>query len=1293
MADLNYIDSNYFTPDQGYYTYTADADSAITTVATINCIAGILLDTSATISTEVTQATNITRIKDFNITILTAFTPTLIVEALKNTFAILDVTVALSSTVVATRATSVLLEHIADLNAMAAKTVDTNSTISATVTISAVSSKSVVSSATLNTTATLSIFPAFNVQFGTATLNSSSSMFVSRLFGTGRPRIYTQVGTPTLSTTIKKFGAASLMATPSSYIYTPHTTDWNNWATVDLWFNLDQQSSGGFVPLVSRGNWEIAVLPHQPGKFQIYVDVNDTGGWQSTIITGLSATWVHLRVLRQATFPYFRVSVNGIELSSSVNYLTTSVLSGTGNLLIGHNAVAWTGTNTEVYIDELLITDEILPASFTPPTSAWAPSDQSQIQLLSHYNINYTDDVSITQSASATLSSTTSIIATADASIKEGLSNQIVNATLTANAGRLSEGIANLTVTATQSIVAYRIQNAISDQQAITSISTIIGSIKQFDSIQYSLFAPSIICQAQLAGIALLESNFNQVTEASKTTDTQSNSNSEFSIIINTTVTAGLASELLSSFTETVTAYKIQTALVDISTIATVSCEFTAFNNFSIDLVTNSSLTADIDHLVGMSSNETSEFTLGAINDRYRATSIALNNTSEIVATAYRIQSAIIDINSNVTMSIQGVKTPGIGIDLTSAFTITPSVSKTVSPIPVLDSIASQLSVVAKNATGTILMESSSSLSVIIGSIKSVIVGPNLGGINFNNGELVTIGDTLLTITEGNSPGTYPPSAEKFLIAFWANNPTGAMLTTFSDQNGSIEFGANTVTFWGALPNNQNDRRRTTWSGIDTSGWHHYMLYQTTAAPTTSSSSNLMLLVDGLPSVNFTVTIVNADGIPSAIDNIGLWASDELNYGPKLQWFVGITPDVYYDTVNNVTEVFDFGPNYTYSGQLHQLVAYWNSSVPSLANLNRIYDGRVPLDLGADGTATGLVAPDIYLRLNDYSDINSIGALTDIIVKWREVDNLDEVDSLLNHWRGTKAHATSIADNAPVYYPGISATTTLTSIVNSVIVTAIELQAINSLSVTAYKIVSNSAALSAVSTVIVNSNQIHGATISSVSTASITNTISKFTGYNANLISTATLYADGGFYNQVAADLYTVVELSIAGDIIPPTRATADLLTIVTMAIDPTSYSDAIIMQVGEFSLDAIITIKEPIRATADLTATVTLTVIIGSIEQFAVLVASSGTMLINASYTAGGQSNISSLATLATTAVKFTGIIAHLQVVGFQLIAGDIINIDPYLTLLIVAEDRGLIIEQEARVITVISETRVNNI
>ena len=133
-------------------------------------------------------------------------------------------------------------------------------------------------------------------------------------------------------------------------------------------------------------------------------------------------------------------------------------------------------------------------------------------------------------------------------------------------------------------------------------------------------------------------------------------------------------------------------------------------------------------------------------------------------------------------------------------------------------------------------------------------------------------------------------------------------------------------------------------------------------------------------------------------------------------------------------------------------------------------------------------------------------------------------------------------------------------------------------------------------------------------------------------------------------------------------------------------------MPVGEFSLATDITAIPPIRTGADLASEFTLSALVGSIEQFAVLTASAGTMTVSSVVNYSALATVSSNANVITAPNKFFGI-SNLVLTAFNttLTVGDAINIDPYLQLRVLPESRTLIIEQETRIIKVLEETRVN--
>jgi len=158
---------------------------------------------------------------------------------------------------------------------------------------------------------------------------------------------------------------------------------------------------------------------------------------------------------------------------------------------------------------------------------------------------------------------------------------------------------------------------------------------------------------------------------------------------------------------------------------------------------------------------------------------------------------------------------------------------------------------------------------------------------------------------------------------------------------------------------------------------------------------------------------------------------------------------------------------------------------------------------------------------------------------------------------------------------------------------------------------------------------------------------------------------------------------------VPPTRAEAALSAEFTTTINAQSFTDATVINLGQFTQVCEATLIPPIRTGADLTVSATVTVTIGTIEQFASLVQSSGTVTATASVTRTTGSDLDSEFTESITGqrVRFGSI--SISALHATVIAGDVINLDPFLTLTIPqetgvlrvkAESRGLIIQQETR-------------
>ena len=79
MADLYYIESGYFTPEAGYYVYTADGAAAVDTTLSVACDAemiagGVIVEATGSFNTEDTVSVDVSKIAGFVIALNSSFT-------------------------------------------------------------------------------------------------------------------------------------------------------------------------------------------------------------------------------------------------------------------------------------------------------------------------------------------------------------------------------------------------------------------------------------------------------------------------------------------------------------------------------------------------------------------------------------------------------------------------------------------------------------------------------------------------------------------------------------------------------------------------------------------------------------------------------------------------------------------------------------------------------------------------------------------------------------------------------------------------------------------------------------------------------------------------------------------------------------------------------------------------------------------------------------------------------------------------------------------------------------------
>jgi hypothetical protein len=620
----DYIEVDYFVGGGALIDATGSWSSEFQVAATI----GKLVVINSELVSESTQTALAGRILEAAAEFTSAFTPTLTADAFKNSTAILDVVADFLVDAVANRSANVLLEHIADLNAMAAKTVDAVSPMAASTTVTSSANLQLQTSAALSSTASLSC-SALNVQFASAAFTARSTLFASRYFGTGRPRIYTLVGSPSISTSVKKFGAGSAYFAKNSvegpavnYVTIPDSKDWQNFGTIDFWLNKDVgNTSVGIIEQRQDNNnvFRIATVGTQLSIERI-INGNYVLFWGKVGLLTESNTWTHIRICNDGQA--LTVWKNGSKITpDSGGVYTNTTADFTAPLIIGGSQTY--SSRTDLYLDELIIRSDAITSSstttFSVPTDRWTVTDQTNVRVLSHFDTDFSDDVGLTQTAAATLTSSSTVTAQANANIKIGSAALNSTATVTANASKLVEGSASAESASTVTVTATRVRSAASDlgvesnfavaidvvSEALANLTAeftqtaTVRKINDIDLIAFSEAAvsllPNVIRDNSITATA--EFNIAAVSSVFRTVNVEANSN--FNLASQADRTRAFVIETQSEFSlvsdavEVVTAQPITlTATANIfvdaekilGTSVSLASQFTAFVDTSIDI-------------------------------------------------------------------------------------------------------------------------------------------------------------------------------------------------------------------------------------------------------------------------------------------------------------------------------------------------------------------------------------------------------------------------------------------------------------------------------------------------------------------------------------------------------------------------------------------------------------------------------------------------------------------------------------------------------------------------------------
>lgn len=1247
---VDYIESNYYEERGAWYSLYAEGivptafegEAALSVTATVTAVIGYFIDTGSTQSSAFTQSTTAAKTVSAACEFGALFAPSITAEGFRNHTAVLDSAFTIAIDAVANKAATLALANIVNVSSQGIKTAVINSNLTTTVTQSTTAQKTSTASSTQSSAFTQSV-DALNLQFGQASL-STAVRFSARGFKRyERPWQVRSNFNHSISSTAK-FGAGSLTATSNGYLWY-YASELNlDLINIEFWHRQTSlQTNTTLMQYVreSDGVPLITISKDNLGKLSVTIrGFNQTATTANALNSG--GNWQHIIVSINTGNDSIGIFVDGSRVAFADSSQGIGYLTGKKN----YNIFA-----RNCFIDEFRVLSGGVNTSATTCTVPSQPfTNDGATQFLAHYNTDFEDDIALLQSGQAALTSAFTQSAQAIKTISAA-SNFATAVAQSTTATKVTENPVAMSVTAAQTTDNIRVRFFDSSQSSAFTESAIIGSIKQFDSTNNALFTPSITAEGRLAGISVINAVSTISIAAVKTTDVDSVQ----LISVTQTTTAEKITDVVSTqssaFTQTADAERTRGVDSATSSAFTQASQEVYNVGFGVLLTTAVTISADVLKLKRISSDLSLSFTQSVSAVKQAQADSTQSSQFSQSLTYERVREYLLALDSAVNTAITAVKTTNTDSSVVVQVFQSTTAVKTVVVTTTQTSIASQFTATFINATGTVLLESQFAVTANVGTIKYLDSVRSLAstGVQIYSGARARLGP------QGTGIFTRDYRLDRnATISFWVKRNLNSYLDDPQTIIGSqVEGPDHTRLRFNYYYSDVRERFEhtiswdyfaggggATWifaTSID-DDWHHFLLRMNNNATGGTAFRFWDLWVDGqYISEQRNNTLNNTPRISS--EYLGLGYQTPFGADPDISSLDGALAQVW---IGNTDPAQSFGYQFA----------------PTDFYLNG------PVDFGLDGRSSGnLPAPKIYNILSDpFTAVNFI-----------DYGNLSKTAP------------------EPLTYNGARAYFTISATGNQRTVSTGSFGAVSSLTASAVKTASAQSTQSIIAAAEINSNQFTGIIADFIVTATETANIGVITGNEISESVTVTLSATIGFFQQAQAQLSDQFDFVCDFEAVPPTRGEADLVSAFTLSADAQSFTDAIIINTAFGTLVCDITVIPPIRTGADLTVTATMSVTIGSIEQFAVLTASLGTMTIAAVKTASAQSTQSVIANTSATPTKFTGIILTLYAFDSVLVAGDVINLDPYLTLWIKPESRTYEIPEETRIITILQETRVN--
>ena len=488
---------------------TEEAAAAVTATASLDITISKISDVTVTLSSEFTQTAQADRFINIDATINSAVTQVTDIEVTRG------FGVGLSSDADCSCVNYRVRDAASEVGALFNAAIQIVVTVNSFAILDSVSTVTadvdrVIGQNIISTTASVTLSAeAIKFKQAQATLNSTASISITANVPTQRPRpvflnnVSSQSRTG-IETSIKKFGTGSGYAVGSGYAeYTATNGDLTLGTgdfAIEIWM----------YPVVSRAN-DFAILSN-PYALTINALVPKMLLGSVTLTSSTAATlnsWNHLVISK--TGSRSSMFLNGTRVATS----TTSFTASTSSTLRirGYSKPAPLDDDPGIYYDDFSfhkgsdIGFNAANTTITIPTDARSnlpvgtDPNQTFTQLLVHFDGNFEDDVSITEQAQASITSTSSVSA---AAAKTAGANSSLSSTVTISAdattlidsaaaltsqgfvvaavARKVDELADFTVTTSLTSNAGRLLSTSATANSNFTQSSVIGTVKQFAS-------------------------------------------------------------------------------------------------------------------------------------------------------------------------------------------------------------------------------------------------------------------------------------------------------------------------------------------------------------------------------------------------------------------------------------------------------------------------------------------------------------------------------------------------------------------------------------------------------------------------------------------------------------------------------------------------------------------------------------------------------------------------------------------------------------------------------------------